>query len=134
METAIEVANRRQIGKRVVTGVAVAAALALLSVLFLINRSPRTDDASVWANYIKLAPEVSGRLVELPVRDNTFVKKGDLLFVIDPRPYEYALQQALSDQRALDEQIIDQRRKIAAQKSAVDAAGAAVSISKTGIQ
>jgi multidrug efflux system membrane fusion protein len=112
----------------------VAAALALLLVVYMINRSPRTDDASVWANYIEIAPEVSGRLVELPVKDNAFVKKGDLLFVIDPRPYEYALEQALSDQKALEEQIIDQRRRIAAQESAVHAADAAVSMSKTGIQ
>jgi len=134
VETATEVANRRRIGRRVVIGVAVAAALALLLVVYMINRSPRTDDASVWANYIEIAPEVSGRLVELPVKDNAFVKKGDLLFVIDPRPYEYALEQALSDQKALEEQIIDQRRRIAAQESAVHAADAAVSMSKTGIQ
>jgi membrane fusion protein, multidrug efflux system len=134
METATEVANLRRIGRRVVIGVAVAAVVALLLVVYMINRSPRTDDASVWANYIEIAPEVSGRLVELPVKDNAFVKKGDLLFVIDPRPYEYALQQALSDQQALEEQIIDERRKIAAQKNAVDAADAAVSLSKTGIQ
>ncbi|HEY1964029.1 MAG TPA: biotin/lipoyl-binding protein [Acidobacteriaceae bacterium] len=134
METTPEVANRRRIGRRVVIGVALAAALALLLVVYLLNISPRTDDASVWANYIELAPEVSGRLVELPVKDNAYVKKGDLLFVIDPRPYEYALQQALSDQKALDEQIIDAGRKIAAQNSAVRAADAAVSMSKTGIQ
>ena len=134
METATEVANRRRIGRRVVIGVAVAAALVLLLVVYMINRSPRTDDASVWANYIEIAPEVSGRVVELPVKDNAFIKKGDLLFVIDPRPYQYALEQALSDQRALEEQIIDQRRRIAAQQSAVHAADAAVSMSKTGIQ
>ena len=49
------------------------------------------------ANFIEIAAEVSGKLVDLPVKDNAFVKKGDLLFAIDPRPYEYALQQALSD-------------------------------------
>jgi membrane fusion protein, multidrug efflux system len=134
MDTVTETANRKQIGQRVLIGVAAAAALALLLVVYQTNHSPRTDDASVWANYIEIAPEVSGRLVELPIKDNAFVKKGDLLFVIDPRPYEYALQQALSDQRALEEQIIDQRRHISAQTSAVQAAGAAVSTSKTGIQ
>jgi len=118
----------------VVIGVVLAAALVLLLVVYQINSYPRTDDASVWANYIQLAPEVSGRLVELPVKDNAFVKKGDLLFVIDPRPYGYALQQALADQEALEEQIIDERRRIAAQNSAVQAAGAAVRSSKTGIQ
>jgi multidrug efflux system membrane fusion protein len=134
MDTTTEVANRRRIGRRVLIGVVTAAAVALLWVVYLVDRSPRTDDASVWANYIEIAPEVSGRLVELPIKDNAFIKKGDLLFVIDPRPYEYALQQALSDQRALEEQIVDQRRRIAAQNSAVQAAGAAVSLSKTGIQ
>ena len=134
MDTATEIANRRRIGRWVLIGVVAAATLALLLVVYQVNRSPRTDDASVWANYIEIAPEVSGRLVELPVKDNAFVKKGDLLFVIDPRPYEYALQQALADQQALEEQIIDQRRRIAAQNSAVEAAGAAVSTSKTGIQ
>jgi multidrug efflux system membrane fusion protein len=134
MDTAIQTANRRRIGQRVVIGVTAAAALALLLVVYETNRSPRTDDASVWANYIEVVPEVTGWLVQLPIKDNAFVKKGDLLFVIDPRPYEYALQQALSDQRALEEQIIDQRRRIAAQGSAVQAAGAAVNLSKTGIQ
>src|ERR1700694_5693725 len=126
--------NRKRLGRRILIGSVIAAALALLLVISEVDRHPRTDDASVWANYIEIAPEVSGRLVQLPVKDNAFVKKGDVLFVIDPRPYEYALQQALSDQQALEEQIIDHRRRIAAQNSAVQAAGAAVSMSKTGIQ
>jgi multidrug efflux system membrane fusion protein len=134
MDTAIETTKQKQIGRWVLLGVVTAAVLALLLVIYEVDRSPRTDDASVWANYIEIAPEVSGRLVELPIKDNQFVKKGDLLFVIDPRPYEYALQQALSDQQALEEQIVDQRRRIAAQGSAVQAADAAVAISKTGIQ
>jgi multidrug efflux system membrane fusion protein len=133
MNAAAEIANRRRIGRWVLIGVVVAAALVLLLSIVEVNRSPRTDDASVWANYIEIAPEVSGRLVELPINDNAFVKKGHLLFVIDPRPYQYALEQALSDQQALEEQIVDERR-IAAQNSAVQAAGAAVSSSKTGIR
>src|SRR5258707_1668072 len=134
METATETANRRRTRPWVVLGVVIAAAITTLLVAYEVNRSPRTDDASVWANYIEIAPEVSGRLVELPVKDNAYVKKGDLLFVIDPRPYEYALSQALSDQQALEEQIIDLGRRIAAQNSAVQAAGAAVSTSKTNIR
>jgi multidrug efflux system membrane fusion protein len=48
--------------------------------------APQTDDATVRANFIGVAPEVSGHIVELPVQDNQFVHEGDLLFVIDPRP------------------------------------------------
>jgi len=129
-----DIANRKQMGRRIAVGVAIAAAIALLMTVYQVDRHPRTDDANVWANYIELAPEVSGRLTELPIKDNAYVKKGDLLFVIDPRPYQYALQQALADQELLEQQIIDEKRKIAAQNSAVRAAGAAVYVSRTGIQ
>jgi multidrug efflux system membrane fusion protein len=126
--------NRKRLGQRILIGVVAAATLALLLTIYQVDRHPRTDDANVWANFIEIAPEVSGRLVQLPVKDNAFVKTGCLLFVIDPRPYEYALQQALADQELLEQQIIDERRKIAAQNSAVQAAGAAVHVSRTGIQ
>ena len=55
---------------------------------------PRTDDAYVRANIVGVAPEVSGTIVELPLRDNQHVKAGDLLFVIDPRPYQAELDLA----------------------------------------
>src|ERR1700739_116720 len=116
--------DRKRWGRRVGVGVVAATAVVLLLVILETDHNPRTDDASVRANFIQIAPEVSGRLVELPVRDNTLVKKGALLFVIDPRPYEYALQQALADQAILEEQIIDEKRKIAAQHNAEDAARA----------
>src|ERR1700730_11384512 len=96
---------RKWIGRTIGIVVVVAALVALAIVIAETNRYPRTDDANVRANFIELAPEVSGRLVELPVKDNAFVKKGGLLFVIDERPYQYALRQALSDQEALEQQI-----------------------------
>jgi multidrug efflux system membrane fusion protein len=126
--------QRKRLGRWILFGVVIAATLTLLLSIYQVDLHPRTDDASAWANYIEIAPEVSGRLVQLPIKDNDFVKKGDLLFVIDPRPYEYALQQALADQELLEQQIIDENRKIAAQNSAVDAAGAALHVSKTGIR
>jgi multidrug resistance efflux pump len=57
-------------------------------------RHPRTDDAYVRANVVGVAPQVSGTIVELPVRDNQHVKAGDLLFVVDPRPYQAELDLA----------------------------------------
>jgi len=126
--------NRKLIGRILGLAMVIGAAVVVPIVVSDINRNPRTDDASVRANFIEIAPEVSGRLTELPVKDNQFVKKGALLFVIDPRPYEYVLQQALSDQEALEQQIIDIKRKIASEQSAVEAAQAGVRNSKTGIQ
>ena len=134
MDQATENLPRKQLGRWIGIGTVVAAVLALLLVILATDRNPRTDDASVRANLIEIAPEVSGRIVQLPVRDNAFVKHGDLLFEIDPRPFQYALQQALSDQDALEQQIIDAKRRIAAQRSAADAAAAGVRHSETGIK
>jgi len=58
------------------------------------------------------------------VQDNEFRKQGELLFQIDQRPYEYALEKARSDLNTLEGQIVDQRRTIASQVSAVGAAKA----------
>jgi multidrug efflux system membrane fusion protein len=55
---------------------------------------PRTDDAQVRANVVGIAAHVSGPIVELSVVDNQEVKRGDLLFAIDARPYEAALARA----------------------------------------
>jgi multidrug efflux system membrane fusion protein len=109
----------------------VVAATLLLSVFWKTSHHPRTEDASVRANYIQFAPEVTGRLVTIPVEDNAFVRAGTLLFAIDPRPYQYALDQALSDQQLLEEQITDTERRIAAENSAVEAARAGVVGAKT---
>src|SRR5579863_3153615 len=91
------------------------------------NHHPRTDDAEIFANLIGIAPQVEGPIVVLKVHDNQFVKKGDLLFVIDPRPYQYALEKTESAQSALEGEIGDERRRIASQVSGV-------SVAKSGIQ
>jgi multidrug efflux system membrane fusion protein len=134
MEQATESLNRKRVGRWIGIGTVVSAVLLLLVVVLQTDLHPRTDDASVRANFIQIAPEVSGRLVDLPVKDNAYVKAGDLLFTIDPRPYQYALQQALSDQEALEQQIIDAKRRIAAEQSAAEAAQAGVRNAKTGIK
>jgi multidrug efflux system membrane fusion protein len=107
------------------------ALITIAAVLWDLDRHPRTDDASVRANYVQFAPEVNGRMVTLAVKDNAFVHKGDLLFAIDSRQYEYALQQALADQSLLEAQIVDAKRRIAAERSAVEAARAGLSGSQT---
>jgi multidrug resistance efflux pump len=58
---------------------------------------PWTRDGQVMAQVIQVTPRVSGPLVQLPVRDNQFVKKGDLLFEIDPRTFKASLDQAQAD-------------------------------------
>jgi multidrug efflux system membrane fusion protein len=118
--------SRQLLGRIVSLFIVLAALLTGALVIRQTNRFPRTDDAEVFANFIGIAPQVDGPIVSLPIQDNTLIKQGDLLFEIDPRPYEYALQKATSDLNTLEGQITDQRRTIASQVSAVDAAHANV--------
>jgi len=56
--------------------------------------APWTRDGTVRAYVVTIAPEVAGRIVKLPVADNQFVHKGDLLLVIDPTDYKIAVNLA----------------------------------------
>jgi len=103
--------------------VATAVVLGMI-VLSRTNYQPRTDDAEIFANFIGIAPQVDGPLIRLTVKDNQFVKKGELLYEIDERPYQYALENALSEQAALEGRITDEQRRIAALESAVSVAQA----------
>lgn len=122
-----------KLGSRFGYGIVVLAVILLLISISQVDRHPRTDDATVRANSIEFAPEVEGRLVSLMVKDNQQVHKGDLLFVIDTRPFEFALAQARADQETLEGQINDERRRIAAEQSAVGVAHAGIAGSKSGI-
>src|ERR1700756_457678 len=110
----------RQLLGRGLSIVFVATAVILGLVVFHhANQYPRTEDAEVFANFIGMAPQVEGPLIRLNVHDNEFVKKGELLYEIDERPYQYALERAISEQATLEGQISDERRRIAALVSAV---------------
>ena len=115
---------RRLVGRAISVGAVVGAAVAGLLVVRQVTVNPRTDDAEVFANFIGMAPLVNGPVTRLYVVDNQFVKQGSPLFDIDERPYAYALAHAKSDQQALQGEIGDERRIIAAKGSAVDVAKA----------
>ncbi len=76
--------------------------LAVIAVAVVLGRAmwdaymgaPWTRDGTVRAYVVTLAPEVAGYIVELPVADNQFVHKGDLLMVIDPTNYKIAVSLA----------------------------------------
>lgn len=109
--------------------ITVAAVLgALITAIFVIQRidtQPRTDDAEVFANFIGIAPVVEGPVTELAIRDNQYVRKGDLLYVVDEAPYLYALQNAKAQQAQLEGEIANEERHIQSQGKAAVAAKAA---------
>ena len=83
---------------------AVVAAYACWLLWNAYMASPWTRDGTVRAYVVTVAPEVAGQIVDLPVRDNRYVHKGDLLMRIDPRDYRVAvdLSRAALDQAQAD--------------------------------
>lgn len=85
----------RLAARLLVTGMLLAAAaVAGLAVWNHYLTGPWTRDGQVLAYVVNLAPEVSGRVTRLAVTDNQPVRKGDVLYEIDPVNYQIALASA----------------------------------------
>jgi multidrug resistance efflux pump len=72
--------------------IVVAAVLAALYYRHY-ERYPSTDDAYVDADVVGIVAQVAGPIVNLPIEDNQAVRAGDLLFEIDPRPFQIEVEQ-----------------------------------------
>ena len=83
------------VGRIAVTLLAVAAAIAVGARLWQrYEVEPWTRDGRVKANVVQVAPDVTGQLTRIYVRDNQQVAAGDVLFEIDRARFELALRQA----------------------------------------
>jgi membrane fusion protein, multidrug efflux system len=91
-----------------------------------IDQRPRTDDAYLQADLVHMAPDVSGRIVELDVRDNQAVRKGDVLFRIDPDPYRMRVDQARAAVQGLEAKLALTADQVASQTSKADAAASGI--------
>ncbi len=100
------------------------AALVFLAVLTTrrLDLRPRTDDAYLQADLVHMAPDVSGRIIELDVRDNQFVHRGDVLFRIDPVPYRLRVAQARATVLGLEAKLSVTADQVASQTSNADTA------------
>jgi multidrug efflux system membrane fusion protein len=115
---------------RVILGrLLVAASLALTIVLALLvlrrlHMRPRTHDAVVTANTIQIAPEVTGRIFVLNVKDDAVVHKGDILFEIERLQYELHLAAARAQVRSLEAEIGLTGRRVSSERAGVGVARA----------
>jgi len=122
---AVPTAPRRgKLGRMVGLAIVLAAIGLVAYVVYYLDESPRTDDAFVRADTIGVAPQVSGRIVKLRVQDNQAVKQGDVLFEIDPIPYQHSLERARAALDSLEKQIGLSQRDVRAQQFGAAAARA----------
>ncbi len=126
--------KRRRILGRVVGGAIVVVTVVLAALTFIrMTYNPRTQDGSLGAHYIGMAPEVEGRIISLHVGDNDCVHTGQLLVEIDPRQYQYSLQSALGNQAALEQQIVQEKESIRAAQDQVYASKDSVANSRLNV-
>jgi multidrug resistance efflux pump len=95
--------------------------------------APWTRNATVRAYVVTMAPEVAGRIVELRVVDNQYIRKGDLLLVIDPTNYriavsqsEAAVEQAQANVQNIEAQMTVQQAQINASQAQLQQGQAAL--------
>jgi multidrug efflux system membrane fusion protein len=101
-----EAVERGKFIRKITSLIIVAGAVVItLYVWGIVERHPRTDDATARANVVGIAPRVSGQTVKLNVQDNQAVKKGDVLFEIDPEDYKLVLQKAKAELATVDRQL-----------------------------
>jgi multidrug resistance efflux pump len=123
--------RRARVTAILITLATVAIALPLFWMMWTayMQGAPWTRDGTVRAYVVTMAPEVAGRIVEMPVIANQNVRKGDLLMVIDPINYQIAVdqaaatvQQAQASIQNIDAQITVQQAQVRVNQAQLDQA------------
>lgn len=124
------------------TGAVVLVAILAVALKYwdyLVN--PWTRDGQVRAEVVQIAPRVSGPIVELTVKDNQYVKAGDVLFVIDPRTFEASLDQArarydltVDSYTAKEKQVQAAEARIGVAQASVEQAQSAIAASDAAVE
>ncbi|AMO24056.1 multidrug transporter subunit MdtN [Ramlibacter solisilvae] len=96
---------------------AIIAAAIVFAIVVASQSRPSTDDANLDAEIVHVAATVGGRVVKLPVHENKLVRKGELLFQVDPVPYQLAVAQATANVEVARAALETQRRIVATQRS-----------------
>jgi multidrug resistance efflux pump len=104
---------------------------ALILVLNVV--APSSSDVRVIKYVVNVVPQVRGRVIEVPVEPNRPVKKGDVLYRIDPTPYqlqvralEAQLADAIGNSKQLEEQLGGAQAQVAQAMAAIEQATARV--------
>ena len=114
----------------------VIVAVVIVFGLYALRRSsdmPTTDDASIDADVVHIAAEVGGRIIIIPVEENARVAGGDLLFQIDPVPYQLAVDQARANLEAAQAALQTRRRILSTQRSTAVVAADQVRSAETNL-
>jgi multidrug efflux system membrane fusion protein len=128
----------RGINKRKPLGILIAVVIVGAAVALTVKVASRTklstDDASIDAEVIHVASAVGGRIIELPIHENKLVHKGDLLFRIDPVPYQTNVAAAKAQLDLSRAALESKRRLVSAQHSNADIASEQTRRAETNLE
>ncbi|OWW03016.1 secretion protein HylD [Rhizobium sp. R72] len=107
--------NQWSLATAVLGGIFIIAGLVLL----MSYNHPYSSDGRIYFTSAPVIPVVGGQVIEVPVTPNAPLKKGDVLFRIDPRPYQYTVDQKTAS-------LAEAKQTVLQLKAALDAANSAV--------
>jgi len=104
-------------GRLIALGVVAIAVVAAIWAASWSGRHPSSSDASIDADVVHVAAAIGGRVIEIRVHENSAVHRGDVLFQIDPLPYELLVTQAEADLGVAKAQLDTQKKYVSTQRS-----------------
>ena len=104
-------------GRLIALGTIALAVLVAVPAASWVVGHPSSSDASIDADVVHVAAAVGGRIIEIRVGENSRVHRGDLLFQIDPLPYQLQFSQAQADLSVAEGQLDTHRRYVSTQRS-----------------
>ena len=120
--------------KYLLTGAFVlVAVLAVLIKYWDYVANPWTRDGQVRADIVQITPRVSGPIVRLPIIDNQFVQTGDLLFEIDPRTFQAAVDKARAELDQTGDSVLSLEKQVEAAEAAVEVSRGNIAQAKSSI-
>ena len=115
-------------------------AIVAIAVIFVLLKyrdyvtNPWTRDGQVRAQVVQITPRVSAPIVNLPIRDNQFVKAGDLLFAVDPRTFEAELERKRAQLDNTRDEIEALEKEVESALADVEAASANIKRAQAAIK
>ncbi len=125
---------RQAVPQILAAAILLAAVAGILSFLRNRENEPYSDDATIDADVVHIAPQVAGRIVNLPVTENQLVKAGDVLFELDPEPYRLHVELAAAELKAAEAFLDTQKRTVATETANATIARDQVVQARTSLQ
>jgi len=108
---------RRLIARTLALIVVIVAGAGIISFWQNLEKNPVSDDATIDAEVVHVAPSITGQIVRLAVTENQLVKEGEVLFEIDPEPYRLRVDLAKAELDAAVALLDTQGRTVATESS-----------------